>query len=165
VRLLQDSLKLLRKSREHREGHRVTAEFQAPRMVCEVDPNRLKQIFWNLATNALKAMPGGGTLSIRIDWTESGEGVSIVFADDGVGMDERQQRHYFQPFSSSFPHGTGLGTAIVYRLVEEHGGKIHLRSGPGRGTAVRIELPRRQSPTAAGQAERRPRRAAGGEFR
>jgi len=61
-----------------------------------------------------------------------------------VGMDEQQQRLYFQPFSSSFAEGTGLGAAIVYRVVEEHGGRIDMESGSGVGTRVRIVLPRRQ---------------------
>jgi two-component system sensor histidine kinase PilS (NtrC family) len=165
VRLLQDNVKLLRKSRECGEAHRIVATFAAPRMVCEVDPNRMKQIFWNLATNALKAMSDGGTLSIDVRWNGSGDGVEFVFADEGEGMDERQLRLYFQPFNSAFPHGIGLGTAIVYRLVEEHGGKIHLESNKGRGTRVRIELPRCQTPAVGGEPGRREPQAAGGEFR
>jgi two-component system sensor histidine kinase PilS (NtrC family) len=165
VRLLQDNLKLLRKSRECREAHRIETRFAAPRMVCEVDPNRMKQIFWNLATNALKAMPDGGTLTVDVRWIASGEGVEFVFADDGVGMDEQQQRLYFQPFHSSFPEGTGLGTAIVYRLVEEHGGKIGLKSSAGSGTCVRIELPCCQVSAESGGPLPFRRQAAGGDFR
>jgi two-component system sensor histidine kinase PilS (NtrC family) len=163
--LLQDNLKLLRKSRECREAHRIVTRFAAPRMVCEVDPNRLKQIFWNLATNALKAMPDGGTLNVDVRWIAAGERVEFVFADDGVGMDEREQRLYFQPFHSSFPEGTGLGTAIIYRLVEEHGGKIGLESRAGSGTCVRIELPCHQAPAESGGPLPFRRQAAGGELR
>lgn len=144
VRLTEDNVKLLRKSREFQRGHRVATRYEAERMECEVDPNRLKQIFWNLATNALKAMPSGGSLDIEVSWIPGGGAVEISFVDNGVGMDERQQQLYFQPFSSSFAEGTGLGAAIVYRLVEEHGGKIHLDSGQGAGTRVRIVLPRVQ---------------------
>jgi len=60
-------------------------------------------------------------------------------------MDERTRDGYFQPFRSAFDEGTGLGAAIVYRLVEEHGGRIDLSSEPGRGTTVQIVVPRRQS--------------------
>jgi two-component system sensor histidine kinase PilS (NtrC family) len=165
VRLLQDNLKLLRKSRECREAHRIVTRFAAPRMVCEVDPNRMKQIFWNLATNALKAMPEGGTLSIDVRWVGAGERVEFLFSDNGVGMDEQQQRLYFQPFNSSFPQGTGLGTAIIYRLVEEHDGKIHLKSDAGSGTCVRIELPRHQTSAEAGRSVSYERKVAGGKFR
>jgi len=165
VRLLQDSLKLLRKSREFEEPHRITSRFEEPRMLCEVDPNRMKQIFWNLATNALRAMPDGGTLSIDVGWVAAGERIQFSFSDNGVGMDERQQRQYFQPFSSSFPQGTGLGAAIVYRLVEEHGGRVHLESDLGIGTCVRIELPLRQMRTGADTPVAYQPRVAGGEFR
>ena len=71
-----------------------------------------------------------------------GARVAMRFADEGMGMDAQQQERYFQPFSSSFHEGTGLGAAIVYRLVEEHGGRVRLESNAGRGTCVRIELPR-----------------------
>jgi len=144
VRLLEDNVKLLRKSREFQPRHQVVTRYGGERMVCEVDPNRLRQIFWNLATNALKAMPEGGRLEIEVSWVEQGQDVEVSFLDNGVGMDEQQQRLYFQPFNSSFAEGTGLGAAIVYRVVEEHGGKIFMESGPGEGTRVRIVLPRRQ---------------------
>jgi len=68
--------------------------------------------------------------------------VDVTFADEGVGMDERAREGYFQPFRSAFEEGTGLGAAIVYRLVEEHGGRIALQSLPGRGTTIRIVVPR-----------------------
>jgi len=65
-----------------------------------------------------------------------------VFADEGIGMDERAQASYFQPFHSAFGEGTGLGAAIVYRLVEEHGGRIGIESKPGLGARVHILIPR-----------------------
>jgi two-component system sensor histidine kinase PilS (NtrC family) len=142
VRLLEDQVKLLRKSREFRPGHAIETRWDEPSMVCQIDANRMKQVFWNLATNALKAMPSGGALSIEAAWARGGQNVEIVFVDRGIGMDELQKARYFQPFSSSFAEGTGLGAAIVYRLVEEHGGRIHLDSAPERGTRVRVVLPR-----------------------
>jgi two-component system sensor histidine kinase PilS (NtrC family) len=164
VRLLEENVKLLRKSRECDPRHRVVTRYAAPAMPCEIDPDRLKQVFWNLTTNALKAMPEGGTLTVGVEWKRGGEEVEIAFADEGVGMDAEQQRGYFQPFSGSFRDGTGLGAAIVYRLVGEHGGRIQLESDPGRGTCVRIRLPRRQAEASAGAVEA-VRMIAGGEFR
>jgi two-component system sensor histidine kinase PilS (NtrC family) len=140
----------------------VRTRYAASQMECEVDPNRLKQVFWNLATNALKAMPGGGVLEIAVEWQSARDLVEISFSDNGVGMDEKQKQLYFQPFSGSFAGGTGLGAAIVYRLVEEHGGKIQLDSGREEGTRVRILLPRRQQPPARAPNEVYPRRAIGG---
>lgn len=152
VRLLEDSAKLLSRSREFRPAHRVETRFEAGEIRCEVDPNRMKQVFWNLATNALKAMPDGGTLTLEARQLETGH-VEIVFADDGVGMDERQRESYFQPFAGAFGGGTGLGAAIVYRLIEEHRGRISLETAPGRGTRIRIVLPRHQQGAPAAAAE------------
>jgi two-component system sensor histidine kinase PilS (NtrC family) len=142
VRLLEDNIKLLGKSSEFKSNHRIETRFGARRIECYVDPNRMKQVFWNLATNALKAMPRGGTLSIWVELHDSGTRLEIGFADQGTGMDEGQLKRYFQPFSGSFDKGTGLGAAIVYRLVEEHGGKIDLESFAGGGTRVRLSMPR-----------------------
>jgi two-component system sensor histidine kinase PilS (NtrC family) len=141
VRLLEDHLKLLRKSREFTGAHRVDTRFAAEEVWCDVDANRMKQVFWNLSTNALKAMPQGGglTISVRVDHAKNE--VEITFDDEGVGMDERAREGYFQPFRSAFQEGTGLGAAIVYRLVEEHGGRIELDSVPGQGTTIHIVVP------------------------
>ncbi len=142
VRLLEDHLKLLRKSREFTGAHRVETRFAADEVWCEVDPNRMKQVFWNLSTNALKAMPSGGALTIGVELGTAGSEVAVVFQDEGVGMDDRARDGYFQPFRSAFEEGTGLGAAIVYRLVEEHGGHIDVDSAPARGTTIRIVVPR-----------------------
>ena len=162
VKLLEDSVKLLRKSQEFHAGHRIVTRFAAPRVLGEVDPNRLRQVFWNLATNALKAMPQGGELTLSLELLDGGRAVEIGFRDEGCGMDEAQRERYFQPFASSFSEGTGLGAAIVYRLVAEHGGRILLDSEPGRGTSVRILLPRSQAPAHEAPP---PRLAAGGRAR
>jgi two-component system sensor histidine kinase PilS (NtrC family) len=144
VRLVEDHLKLLRKSRELTGAHRVETRYGAGEVWCDVDPNRMKQVVWNLSTNALKAMPHGGALTIAVGSGGEDE-VRLAFTDEGVGMDDRMRDGYFQPFRSAFDEGTGLGAAIVYRLVEEHGGRIDLASEPGRGTTVEIVVPRRQA--------------------
>jgi two-component system sensor histidine kinase PilS (NtrC family) len=141
VRLVEDHLKLLRKSRELTGAHRVETRYAASEVWCDVDPNRMKQVVWNLSTNALKAMPHDGALTIAVEGGR-GDDVRLAFTDEGVGMDERMRDAYFQPFRSAFDEGTGLGAAIVYRLVEEHGGRIDLSSEPGRGTTVAIMVPR-----------------------
>jgi signal transduction histidine kinase len=104
----------------------------------------MKQVFWNLATNALKAMPDGGTLTLRV--TDGDDGVQIAFCDEGIGMTEEDLERYFQPFRGAFVVGTGLGAAIVYRIVEEHGGAVTLSSRPGAGTDVLITLPAKGTP-------------------
>ena len=103
--------------------------------------------FWNLATNGLKAMPEGGTLTVALGRSKPGL-VELRFSDSGFGMDPESQANYFQPFNSSFREGTGLGAAIVYRLVEEHGGRIRIDSREGRGTSVSVLLPEVQAASA-----------------
>jgi len=140
VKLVEDQLKLLDNSRELTQRHRLETSFVEPSVICEIDANRIKQVFWNLATNALKAMPDGGTLSVAVARLP-GEQIEIRFSDTGVGMDAELETRYFQPFHGSFSEGTGLGAAIVYRLVEEHGGRIQVNSREGEGTSVRVVLP------------------------
>jgi len=139
VRLLQDAAKLLRNSSQFRSGCEVEIVSSSPEIWCEVDVNRIKQVFWNLATNAVKAMPSGGAL--RIEVSGRAESLEIVFRDDGIGMSEEEIERYFQPFRGNFREGTGLGAAIVYRIVEEHGGTVTVRSRPAEGTEVRVSLP------------------------
>ncbi len=160
VRLIEDHLKLLRKSREFTGAHRIETDYAADEMWCDVDANRIKQVFWNLSTNALKAMPRGGALKITVRSDVAKNEVSVTFADEGVGMDERTREGYFQPFKSAFDEGTGLGAAIVYRLVEEHGGRIELQSQPGQGTNIRIVVPRVRA--GAPESLKAPLAAAGG---
>jgi two-component system sensor histidine kinase PilS (NtrC family) len=150
VALVTQSAKLLRNSREFHATHEIEIRSSRPEILCEIDVNRMKQVFWNLATNALKAMPRGGALGIGI--TEKAGCVEIVFGDQGIGMSEEEIERYFQPFQGGFTEGTGLGAAIVYRIVEEHGGTARLRSRPGSGTEVLITLPARPPSVAGGRA-------------
>jgi two-component system sensor histidine kinase PilS (NtrC family) len=108
----------------------------------------MKQVFWNLAKNALKAMPQGGTLRARA--RGGPEGAQVSFADSGVGMSDEEVAKSFQPFHSSFEGGSGLGLSIVYRIVQEHGGRIQVQSRPGAGTTITLALP-----SAAGSSGRR----------
>ncbi len=151
VELLEESLRLLRKSRQFGGKHEVIARPAASRIWCDIDTNRTKQIFWNLATNALKAMPDGGKLQIEIGLRNRDREVEVCFADEGRGMSPAEIDSYFHPFKSAFSEGTGLGAAIVYRLVAEHGGRIDIESTPGRGTRVRVTIPTRNSRVAAVQ--------------
>jgi two-component system sensor histidine kinase PilS (NtrC family) len=142
VTLLRETLSLLENSEELRPHHRVATEFHPASIPIELDVNRMKQVFWNLAKNALKAMPQGGTLTVKAVDGLDGQ-VVVSFTDTGVGMPEADIASNFEPFHGSFESGTGLGLAIVYRIIEEHGGRIKIRSRPGTGTEVALHLPRR----------------------
>ena len=142
AKVLRETLSLLENSEELQPHHRVETRFRPETIRVDLDVNRMKQVFWNLAKNALKAMPEGGTLTVSA--LDPGEGqVSVTFADTGIGMSEEDIASNFQPFHGSFKSGTGLGLAIVYRIIEEHGGRIRVNSRRGNGTEISVQLKRR----------------------
>ena len=108
----------------------------------EVDERLMRQVFYNLASNAFKAMPDSGTLNIRLEAHHGS--VHIQFEDSGIGMTDSEIDQLFLPFNSSFRTGTGLGLSIVYQIVNAHHGAIAVRSKPGKGTVFEIELPEEQ---------------------
>ncbi|MBS4008423.1 MAG: PAS domain-containing protein [Clostridium sp.] len=105
----------------------------------KVDPAQMKQVFLNLATNAIQAMPDGGYLTIS---TSEEKGKAVVrFSDTGLGMEESQLKKIFDPFFSTKEQGTGLGLTVSYRLIEAHYGKLYAESTPGKGSVFTVELP------------------------
>jgi two-component system sensor histidine kinase PilS (NtrC family) len=138
--LLEEAVTLIRNGPEIGARHAVRFEADEGPHLCLADPGQITQVFWNLARNALEAMPGGGDLEIRL--RRVGPEVLLMVRDQGRGIDREEQRRVFEPFRSTTPMGTGLGLAIVYRIVREHGGDITVRSAPARGTEVEVRLPR-----------------------
>jgi two-component system sensor histidine kinase PilS (NtrC family) len=138
--LLHDSVTLLANSPEVREKHAVEFRLQDPQIPMVGDADKLKQVFWNLSQNALRAMPSGGSLIIAARATAD-RGGEVVFQDSGEGMTEEEKAHLFQPFHSGFAGGTGLGLSIIFQIVEEHLGKIRFDSEKGRGTTVTLTFP------------------------
>jgi signal transduction histidine kinase len=104
------------------------------------NPDQLRQVFWNLAQNGIRAMPRGGTLTIVAEPSADGW-ATITFRDEGVGMTGDQKARLFQPFHAGFAGGTGLGLSIVYQIVKDHGGKILVASESGKGTSVILQFP------------------------
>ncbi|MFL6207383.1 MAG: two-component system sensor histidine kinase NtrB [Pyrinomonadaceae bacterium] len=137
---LRETFTLLRHSPEARADHVIEEDYPDEPMRALVDGAALRQVFWNLARNALSAMPDGGTLRIELRRTPH-KRLRITFTDTGRGMSPEQVERLFEPFSSSTTGGTGLGLSIVYQIIRDHGGTINVRSREGHGTTIIIELP------------------------
>ena len=105
------------------------------------------QIFWNLTRNALRAMDTAGDLYVHGRLRQSV--YCIGFRDTGRGMTQHEKNQLFYPFHTSFRGGTGIGMAIVYRIIEEHGGRLTVDTEAGRGTLIEVELPVGESAAAA----------------
>ena len=134
---LNDCVSLIKHSPEATEVHSFHVSID-DELCIEGDETQLKQVCWNLARNAIQAMPEGGRLSISA-FAEN-ENVIILFDDTGIGMNRKMLDRLFEPFVSG-SGGTGLGLSIVHRIVQEHGGRVSVESAPGKGTKVRVEFP------------------------
>ena len=111
---------------------------QAPRRFWG-DPQLLGQACSNLISNAVQAMPGGGPVSVDVECQE--EGVAIMVSDQGVGIPEELQEQVFDVYFTTKQGGSGIGLAVVQQVVKLHGGRVRLRSNPGEGTQLVLELP------------------------
>jgi len=120
---------------------RVDTELDATG-VCSANQNALRQIFLNLITNAVQAMPHGGQLRIRTMLID-GNRMRLEFRDSGIGIPEHQLKDIFNPFftTKSPGQGTGLGLSVVHSVVQRYGGEIRAESTPNVGTTFTIDLP------------------------
>jgi two-component system sensor histidine kinase PilS (NtrC family) len=140
VPVLRDSVTLLRNTPQLRENHTVNLDIEAQsvRIVGSID--QLNQVFWNLTQNAIRAMPGGGNLTIQLRKTPL-ESAQIIFRDTGIGMNREEMDQLFQPFHSGFAGGVGLGLSIIFQIMEDHQGKISFESEKAKGTSVILNFP------------------------
>ena len=109
-------------------------------VLVRADPDELQRALLNLVSNAIDAMPDGGTLSLRV---ERGEGEVVVeIQDTGRGIAPEVQDKLFEPYFTTRSSGTGLGLAIVRRVIEDLGGSVDLRNVEGGpGALARVTLP------------------------
>ena len=135
-----ETVVLLENSAEVQAGHQIVLKLPDTAVKLFADANHIKQIAWNLARNALQAMPEGGRLEVELGRNGSGE-VVMAFRDQGVGLSEGEVHHVFQPFAGKFERGSGLGLAIVYRIVKDYNGVIRVDSVSPRGTEISVHFP------------------------
>lgn len=138
--LVLDSLNFMRQEITDRK---IQLEFYWDENVPHIkgDANQLKQAFYNLARNAMQAMPSGGRLTIRCSADDNF--VMLSVSDSGCGIKPENMQKIFKPFFTTKNAGTGLGLMIVERIVREHGGSLAIDSRENAGATFTISLPRR----------------------
>jgi len=139
--IIRQTLQLL----EHQAAFhniRVTRKLGESLPQIKVDKDKVKQVFWNLMINAAEAMPNGGTLTIASQLSEDEKYIEVIFTDTGVGIPAEYLNKLFDPFFTTKGSGTGLGLAVSYGIIEQHQGKIEVRSEPGKGSVFTVRLPR-----------------------
>ena len=153
-RAVERVLTLLRKEPEF---ERVRFEYSVPRNLPTIaaDEHQIEQVLMNLLLNAAQASSTTGLVKLVV--TPGRESVQIVVEDRGQGMTVDVARRAFEPFFTTKARGTGLGLPICRKIVEAHGGRISLRSTPGEGTAVTVELLERPPAVEAGAVDERSR--------
>ena len=105
------------------------------------DPGLLRHVLGNLISNAVDAMPEGGTLTIRA--SREGHDVSVAVDDTGVGIEPEQKRRLFEPYFTTTPRGkgTGLGLSISREIASALRGRIEVESAPGQGSRFTLTFP------------------------
>lgn len=104
-----------------------------------LDPEQFRQVLANLIDNAVEASPPGGTVTVEVGW--DGEDVVFVVSDEGTGLPVEDPEVLFQPFFSTKGRGSGVGLALVQRIVTDHGGTVRLESGPAHGVRAVVRIP------------------------
>jgi signal transduction histidine kinase len=110
--------------------------------VAEIDADAVRRALLNLIANAVEACPQGSRIELVAEVTDAGDELKIAVSDNGPGMSAEARRHLFTPFfTTKGKRGTGLGLALVHKVVDEHHGRISVETEPGQGTTFRVSLP------------------------
>jgi two-component system sensor histidine kinase PilS (NtrC family) len=145
--LVNDTVALIKHDGQLQDAQDVVLRHGEGIPLVQVDPDKMKQVFWNLATNALQAMPSGGHVTISTErrrvmsGKRSGEVVEVAVQDTGVGIKKEDMNKIFFPFFTTKKDGSGLGLATAQRIVDQHGGWIRVESQEGRGARFVVCLP------------------------
>ena len=147
-KILAETLHLVQHEARTRKKMAIVTSLAGGSLLAQVDQDQMRQVFWNLATNAFDAMPDGGQLSITTGCRHvdaggrKGDVIEIAFEDTGEGIAKDNLDKIFLPFFTTKKEGSGLGLAAVHRIVDLHGGWIKVESRPQQGTRFVVCLPR-----------------------
>jgi len=153
--ILDETLELFTHSPVFHEHIRISRAHRNGKAEAMVDPDQMKQVFWNLLINAAQALPDGGDIRIQVEKTNEAckgnapfqspwrktDWVKISIADSGNGIAPKEKEKIFEPFYTTKEGGTGLGLSIVHKIVENHNGVIRVDSDVGKGAVFTLFLP------------------------
>jgi two-component system NtrC family sensor kinase len=134
------------------DRYRIVRGYWGRDMALDGDEDQLRQVFTNLIINGLQAMPEGGELVVDAGIDDAAERICVTVRDHGGGIRAEDMGRLFTPFFSTKPQGTGLGLAVSYGIVGDHGGEISVSSSPGNGASFIVSLPLSQDQRASGNA-------------
>lgn len=155
-KVIDETIDLFIHSPSFHEDLRVHPPPSHVNILATIDPDQMKQVFWNLLTNAAQAMSNGGEIDVRLEkqnglsWRTSlplsvdhkrKEWLKISFKDTGSGIATQEKEKIFEPFFTTKETGTGLGLSIVHKIIENHHGVIKVESEVGEGSTFTIFLP------------------------
>jgi two-component system sensor histidine kinase PilS (NtrC family) len=155
-KLIEETIDLFLHSPSFHEGIQILPPRLRENVKAMVDPDQMKQVFWNLLLNAAQAIPNGGKISVRVEkgkgalWEKNlprstlakgKEWMKITVTDSGSGIPPQDKEKIFEPFFTTKEGGTGLGLSIVHKIIENHNGAIKVESEIGRGSTFTILLP------------------------
>jgi two-component system sensor histidine kinase HydH len=138
--LIQHSLKMIERDAEAKNVE-IASSLSPEIKEVSVDPDRINQVLLNLYLNAMDAMKGGGTLSVKLSRDGDHQKVKIDISDTGGGIKKGDLVHIFDPYFTTKQSGTGLGLAIVHKIMESHKGEVRVESEAGQGTTVSLLIP------------------------
>ena len=130
--------------RSFSSGVKVRSIYPDQHPICSADSQQLKQVFLNLFTNAIQAMPAGGVLIVEVGAVGLDGRFAVKVHDTGVGISAADLPRIFDPFFSRRDQGTGLGLTVTARIVQNHEGTIEVKSEPEVGTIITVALPATQ---------------------
>lgn len=139
--LLESTMLMVQESASH-QGVRTSLQVKGSIPRVKIDPMGMKRVVLNLLTNAIEACSEGGSVQVVAEASQSHERLGITIEDDGPGIPSDIKERLFEPFfTTKGKQGTGLGLALVKKIVDEHGGRVEMESQPGQGTTFRLLLP------------------------